>query len=32
MAADIHRNREDYKTIGVNPLQPQKREKERKEH
>lgn len=31
MACDIHRNREVYKTIGANPLQPQKREKERKE-
>lgn len=31
MACDIHRNREVYKTIGTNPLQPQKREKERKE-
>jgi 4-hydroxythreonine-4-phosphate dehydrogenase len=31
MACDIHRNRERYKTIGANPLQPQKREKERKE-
>ena len=31
MAGDIHRNREMHKTIGVNPLQPQKREKERKE-
>ncbi len=31
MAADIYRNREHYKTIGTNPLQPQKREKERRE-
>jgi len=31
MACDIHREREVYKTIGNNPLQPQKREKERKE-
>jgi len=31
MAGDIRRNRELFKTIGVNPLQPQKREKDRKE-
>lgn len=31
LAGDILRNREHFKTIGVNPLQPQKREKERKE-
>ncbi|HRH39471.1 MAG TPA: 4-hydroxythreonine-4-phosphate dehydrogenase PdxA, partial [Flavobacteriales bacterium] len=31
LAADIRQNREQFKTIGVNPLQPQKREKERKE-
>ncbi len=30
-AGDIHRNREWYKTVGADPLQPQKREKERKE-
>ena len=29
MACDIRQNRERFKTIGVNPLQPQKREKER---
>ncbi len=31
LAEDIHRNRERYKTLAVNPLQPQKREKERKD-
>lgn len=31
LAGDILRNRELFKTIGTNPLQPQKREKERKE-
>lgn len=31
LAADILRNRELYKTIGTNPLQPQKREKDRKD-
>ena len=31
LAVDVLRARELYKTIGVNPLQPQKREKERKE-
>ncbi len=30
-AVDVHRNREAYKQIVANPLQPQKREKERKE-
>ena len=30
-AGDIHRNREHYKTLAVNPLQPQKREKDRKD-
>lgn len=32
LAADILRNREHWKTFAANPLQPQKREKERKEH
>ncbi|HMC98122.1 MAG TPA: 4-hydroxythreonine-4-phosphate dehydrogenase PdxA [Flavobacteriales bacterium] len=31
LAADILHHRDLYKTIGTNPLQPQKREKERKE-
>lgn len=31
LAADIRQNRERFKTIGADPLQPQKREKERKE-
>ncbi|MEO8591270.1 MAG: 4-hydroxythreonine-4-phosphate dehydrogenase PdxA [Flavobacteriales bacterium] len=31
LAGDILRDRERFKTIGVNPLQPQTREKERKE-
>ncbi len=31
LAADITRNRAHWKAISVNPLQPQKREKERKE-
>lgn len=31
MASDIRSNRERWKAIGANPLQPQKREKERKE-
>jgi len=31
LAGDILRNRERFKTIGTNPLQPQKREKEHKE-
>jgi len=31
LAADILRNREHWKAISANPLQPQKREKERKE-
>jgi 4-hydroxythreonine-4-phosphate dehydrogenase len=31
LACDIRRNRERYKEISANPLQPQKREKERRE-
>ncbi|MBP7407955.1 MAG: 4-hydroxythreonine-4-phosphate dehydrogenase PdxA [Flavobacteriales bacterium] len=31
LAADIRQNRERFKLIGADPLQPQKREKERKE-
>lgn len=31
LAADIHRNREVYRALSANPLQPQKREKDRKE-
>lgn len=31
MASDIKRNREHYREVMANPLQPQKREKERKE-
>ena len=31
LACDIIRNREAYKALTANPLQPQKREKERKE-
>ncbi|MCB9182614.1 MAG: 4-hydroxythreonine-4-phosphate dehydrogenase PdxA [Flavobacteriales bacterium] len=31
LACDVRMNRERYKQIGANPLQPQKREKERKE-
>ncbi len=29
MACDIHRNRENYRTLNANPLQPQKKEKEK---
>ena len=31
LACDVKRNRERYKEISADPLQPQKREKERKE-
>ena len=31
LATDIHRNREVYRALSANPLQPQKREKDRKE-